>query len=212
MHKKIGRFRTCRKPAIQAFAKYWGFWKRLYFTLGFWAGGKAESRINVTSTAAKEIFVHLLHLRLEFRCPADRGGGDRGWLAVCANAPVSCVCVLTHLLTKGPAGASPCSPRLLCGCHTGTWGHRLEGDHLSRGARTAELPGTGDLQHHVWGSHGQTRTVGALLLGLRDPGTHLEVQGAKSLATLQPRGTWELWAVLPSSRVLHTPLRGPQQH
>lgn len=43
MHEKIGCFRTCEKPAIQAFAKYWGFRKRLYFTLGFWAGGKQKA-------------------------------------------------------------------------------------------------------------------------------------------------------------------------
>lgn len=43
MHKRSGRFRTCEKPAIQAFAQSRGFWKHLYFALGFWTGWQQKA-------------------------------------------------------------------------------------------------------------------------------------------------------------------------
>lgn len=43
MPKKVDRSRICQQAALQAFAKYWGFWKRSYLTLEFWPGWKQKA-------------------------------------------------------------------------------------------------------------------------------------------------------------------------
>lgn len=123
---------------------------------------------------------------------------------------MSCTCVLTHLVTEGAAGAISCMQVQPTSTSPGScpevspwapWRSGFEGDPLPRVARTAQLPGTWDLQHQIWvtvGKRGQLAPFYSVLC------TQVHASKCRELAPLSC-GERELWTALPSSGVLYTP-------